>query len=77
MIEFILEILFQSAQNPGISGLTGAEFVVALGVGLLGYKIFTNVGTPTENWENLFKALGIFLMAVGAVDILFTVFRLF
>jgi hypothetical protein len=77
MIEFILQILFASAQEPSISGWVGAEFIVALGVGLLGYQLYNNVKTPTDDWDSFLKTASIFMMAFGAVDAVITAIRLF
>lgn len=77
MIEFILQILFESAKEPGISGWMGAEFVGALGVGLLGYQLYNNVQIPTDDWDRFLKTASIFMMVFGAVDVLITAVRLF
>jgi hypothetical protein len=76
MIEFILEVLFAGAQNPSISGWIGAEFVVALGVGLWGYKLYNNVREPTDSWDDFLKTASIAMMIFGALDALIIVFRL-
>ena len=70
MLEFILEVLF----NASSSGLALVEFVVALGLGFFGYKLYNNVKTPTDSWDEFLKILSFVMMGLGILDALIVIF---
>ena len=76
MIEIVLEYLFQNAQQAEIKGLIAGEFVIALGVGLWGYRIYSKVQNPSDDWDEGLRLISIGMMVFAALDGVITLVRL-